>query len=55
MDIDKIIEFADNILKNSDISQKRNGLVNLTKSLFKFCSVTFLLPPVSPFPLPNRT
>ncbi len=33
MDIDKIIEFADNILKNSDISQKRNGLVNLTKKL----------------------
>lgn len=33
MDIDKIIEFADNILKNSDISQKRNGLANLTKKL----------------------
>ena len=33
MDIDKIIEFADNILKNSDILQKRNGLVNLTKKL----------------------
>lgn len=33
MDIDKIIEFADNILKNNDISQKRNGLVNLTKKL----------------------
>ena len=26
-----------------------------TKSLFKFCSVTFLSPPVSPFPQPNRT
>ena len=25
------------------------------KSLFKFCSVTFLSPPVSPFPQPNRT
>ena len=26
-----------------------------TESLFKFCSVTFLSPPVSPFPQPNRT
>ena len=25
------------------------------KSLFKFCLVTFLSPPVSPFPQPNRT
>lgn len=33
MEIDKIIEFADNILKNSDISQKRNGLTNLAKKL----------------------
>ncbi len=33
MEIDKIIEFADNILENSDISQKRNGLVNLAKKL----------------------
>lgn len=33
MEIDKIIEFADNILKNSDISQKRNGVANLAKKL----------------------
>ena len=26
-----------------------------TKSLFKFCLVTFLSPPVSPFPQLNRT
>ena len=30
-------------------------LCDFTKSLFKFCSVTFLSPPVSPFPQPNRT
>ena len=29
--------------------------INSNKSLFKFCSVTFLSPPVSPFPQPNRT
>ena len=27
----------------------------ISESLFKFCSVTFLSPPVSPFPQPNRT
>lgn len=33
MEIDKITELANRILKNSDISQKRNGLVNLAKKL----------------------
>ena len=28
---------------------------SLNKSLFKFCLVTFLSPPVSPFPQLNRT
>ena len=28
---------------------------NPNKSLFKFCLVTFLSPPVSPFPQLNRT
>ena len=37
-------------------SKAANGVVVVeTKSLFKFCSVTFLSPPVSPFPQPNRT
>ena len=29
--------------------------IEYTKSLFKFCLVTFLSPPVSPFPQLNRT
>lgn len=33
MEIDRIIEFADNILTNNDIIQKRNGLVNLIKKV----------------------
>lgn len=30
-------------------------IIHGAESLFKFCSVTFLSPPVSPFPQPNRT
>ena len=50
--------------KGIDIKQSTGLAVNAAewtkaqndaKSLFKFCSVTFLSPPVSPFPLPNRT
>lgn len=33
MEIDKITELAGSVLKNSDISQKRNGLVNLVKMI----------------------
>ena len=36
-----------------NINWKEKG--KSVKSLFKFCSVTFLSPPVSPFPQPNRT
>lgn len=33
MEIDRIIEFADNILTNNDIVKKRNGLFNLIKRI----------------------
>ena len=33
----------------------QNGTIDWVKSLFKFCLVTFLSPPVSPFPQLNRT
>lgn len=46
-------------LPPEEMAQKTSAnalkLFNKTKSLFKFCSVTFLSPPVSPFPQPNRT
>ena len=35
--------------------ERNPSLISISKSLFKFCSVTFLSPPVSPFPQPNRT
>ena len=38
-----------------ELKKEVNEKLGRTKSLFKFCSVTFLSPPVSPFPQPNRT
>ena len=37
------------------LEEKNEVPQEYSKSLFKFCSVTFLSPPVSPFPQPNRT
>ena len=46
------------LIKAQRIQKERGDnykIIVFTKSLFKFCSVTFLSPPVSPFPQPNRT
>ena len=43
------------IYKYELVKTNTKELFQENKSLFKFCSVTFLSPPVSPFPQPNRT
>ena len=59
----KRLTMADGMVSNYivDIIQDKQGYIwmasesGLCKSLFKFCLVTFLSPPVSPFPQLNRT
>ena len=52
MEIDRIVEFADNILTNNDIIQKRNGLANLIKKVLNDFpdTIPFVENSVSNFP-----
>lgn len=51
-------EPSERVMKSFSVFSSISGrtlFMYVFKSLFKFCSVTFLSPPVSPFPQPNRT